>query len=124
VADGAAERLDVRRGLANLPPSLREVLEVSARDSTAAHGPQMTRDHPQYSRRRRHLSQAPGYHALVADETGEMALGRNTFIENLDTIVGRVKQASRPRPCKTATDSRPQPNYATKAHYSTRGSLV
>lgn len=32
---------------------------------------------------------------LVADETGELGRWTNSFIDNLDTIVGRVKQASR-----------------------------
>lgn len=41
------------------------------------------------------LSQRLDTTRLVADETGEMGRWTNSFIDNLDTIVGRVKQASR-----------------------------
>lgn len=41
------------------------------------------------------LSQRLDTSRLVADETGEMGRWTNSFIDNLDTIVGRVKQASR-----------------------------
>ncbi|MFO7704417.1 MAG: methyl-accepting chemotaxis protein [Halopseudomonas sp.] len=40
------------------------------------------------------LSQRLDTARLVADETGEMGRWTNSFIDNLDTIVGRVKQAS------------------------------
>ena len=41
------------------------------------------------------LSQRMDTTRLVADETGELGRWINSFIDNLDTIVGRVKQASR-----------------------------
>lgn len=41
------------------------------------------------------LSQRMDNTRLVADETGELGRWINSFIDNLDTIVGRVKQASR-----------------------------
>src|SRR5690606_21833518 len=41
------------------------------------------------------LSQRLDTSRLVPDETGEMGRWINSFIDNLDTIVGRVKQASR-----------------------------
>lgn len=41
------------------------------------------------------LSQRLDTTRLVPDETGEMGRWTNSFIDNLDTIVGRVKQASR-----------------------------
>ena len=41
------------------------------------------------------LSQRMDTSRLVADETGELGRWTNSFIDNLDTIVGRVKQASR-----------------------------
>lgn len=40
------------------------------------------------------LSQRMDTSRLVADETGELGRWTNSFIDNLDTIVGRVKQAS------------------------------
>lgn len=40
------------------------------------------------------LSQRMDTTRLVADETGELGRWTNSFIDNLDTIVGRVKQAS------------------------------
>tara|TARA_R110000868_G_scaffold41077_10_gene140869 strand:+ start:4655 stop:6802 length:2148 start_codon:yes stop_codon:yes gene_type:complete len=41
------------------------------------------------------LSQRMDTSRLVPDETGELGRWINSFIDNLDTIVGRVKQASR-----------------------------
>lgn len=41
------------------------------------------------------LSQRMDTTRLVADETGELGRWTNSFIDNLDTIVGRVKHASR-----------------------------
>lgn len=41
------------------------------------------------------LSQRMDTSRLVADETGELGRWVNSFIDNLDTIVGRVKRASR-----------------------------